>query len=194
LAVIRILGAIICLVVIALSAGAIYQSIVGNVDETRYKPPGRLVDIGGRRLHLYCTGSESPTVILEAGLGWGVGTWRRVRPKVAETTRYGDPAMDAVYSSNKSCATPIKELAVVATSTEEVRKARLALGDRPLIVLTAACRNGDESWQRMQLSLLMLSSNSRRIVVEGSGHRIQSDRPDVVVDAIRDVVQKSRRP
>jgi pimeloyl-ACP methyl ester carboxylesterase len=108
--------------------------------------------------------------------------------------RYGDPAMDAVYSSNKSYATPFKEMEAVATSTEEVRKARLSLGDRPLIVLTAARTDGDESWRRMQLSLLRLSSNSRRIVVQGSGHRIQNDRPDVVVDAIRDVVQRIRRP
>src|ERR1700730_430398 len=32
-----------------------------------YPAPGTLVDIGGRRLHLYCTGVGSPTVILESG-------------------------------------------------------------------------------------------------------------------------------
>jgi hypothetical protein len=32
-------------------------------------PPGRLIDIGGRKLHLYCTGTGSPTVILMAGGG-----------------------------------------------------------------------------------------------------------------------------
>ena len=31
------------------------------------KPLGRLVDIGGRRLHLYCTGTGHPTVIVENG-------------------------------------------------------------------------------------------------------------------------------
>ena len=34
-----------------------------------YPPPGRLIDIGGRKLHLYCTGKGSPTVILMAGGG-----------------------------------------------------------------------------------------------------------------------------
>jgi hypothetical protein len=34
-----------------------------------YPPPGKLIDIGGRKLHLYCTGSGSPTVILMAGGG-----------------------------------------------------------------------------------------------------------------------------
>jgi pimeloyl-ACP methyl ester carboxylesterase len=31
--------------------------------------PGQLIDVGGHRLHLNCTGSGSPTVILEPGLG-----------------------------------------------------------------------------------------------------------------------------
>ena len=31
--------------------------------------PGQLVDVGGHRLHMYCTGSGSPTVVLEPGLG-----------------------------------------------------------------------------------------------------------------------------
>ena len=74
----RIVGGIVCLVVVGLALGAVYQAIAGNVDETQYQPPGRLVDIGGRHLHLYCIGHGSPTVILEAGLGWGLGTWRYV--------------------------------------------------------------------------------------------------------------------
>ncbi len=33
--------------------------------------PGQLVDVGGHRLHLYWTGSGSPTVVLEPGLRGG---------------------------------------------------------------------------------------------------------------------------
>jgi hypothetical protein len=33
------------------------------------KPPGRLISVGGRRLHLVCKGKGSPTVILESGAG-----------------------------------------------------------------------------------------------------------------------------
>src|SRR5690349_10206758 len=33
------------------------------------RPPGRLVDIGGRRLHLNCSGKGQPTVVIETGLG-----------------------------------------------------------------------------------------------------------------------------
>lgn len=30
-------------------------------------PPGRLVDLGGYKLHLWCTGKGGPTVVLSAG-------------------------------------------------------------------------------------------------------------------------------
>ena len=46
-----------------------------------------LVDIGGRRLHVSCTGTGSPTVVLEAGLGDSSETWKAVRPAVAGFTR-----------------------------------------------------------------------------------------------------------
>jgi hypothetical protein len=52
----RIAGAILGLVVVALAFGTVYQSIAGNIDVAKYKAPGQLVDIGGRRLHLYRTG------------------------------------------------------------------------------------------------------------------------------------------
>ncbi|MCI0388677.1 MAG: alpha/beta hydrolase [Acidobacteria bacterium] len=50
-------------------------------------PPGRLVDIGGRKLHLNCTGSGSPTVILEAGASSFAIDWTLVQPEIARTNR-----------------------------------------------------------------------------------------------------------
>ncbi|HEV7919626.1 MAG TPA: alpha/beta hydrolase [Thermoanaerobaculia bacterium] len=46
-----------------------------------------LVDVGGRKLHLECTGGGSPTVIFESGLGEGYYVWSRVQPEVAKTHR-----------------------------------------------------------------------------------------------------------
>lgn len=48
---------------------------------------GPLVDVGGRRLHLFCQGSGGPTVILEAGKGGYSLDWGRVLPDVAKFTR-----------------------------------------------------------------------------------------------------------
>ena len=52
-----------------------------------YSPPGKLIDVGGRKLHLYCTGAGSPTVILMAGGGAFSIDWALVQPKVAQSTR-----------------------------------------------------------------------------------------------------------
>lgn len=53
-------------------------------------PPGRLVDIGGRRLHIHCRGPIAParpTIVLEAGLGESSLTWAGVAPALAERHR-----------------------------------------------------------------------------------------------------------
>ena len=50
-------------------------------------PPGRLVDLGGYKLHLNCTGSGSPTVVLSAGAGDFSTDWALVQSKVAAFTR-----------------------------------------------------------------------------------------------------------
>lgn len=52
-----------------------------------YLRPQRLVDVGGRRLNVLCTGSASPTVILEAGLLADLSAWRRVQPAISRHTR-----------------------------------------------------------------------------------------------------------
>jgi len=58
------------LVVLALSAiGGGYQTVRESVDARAHPPPGRLVDVGGHRLHLQCSGTGTPTVVLEPGLG-----------------------------------------------------------------------------------------------------------------------------
>ncbi|WP_298744300.1 alpha/beta hydrolase [uncultured Brevundimonas sp.] len=41
----------------------------------------------GRRLHLKCSGTGEPTVILDAGLGLDSSVWTRVQPELAEITR-----------------------------------------------------------------------------------------------------------
>ena len=50
-------------------------------------PPGRLVDIGGRKLHLNCTGNGSPTIILEAGASSFAIDWALVQPELARSNR-----------------------------------------------------------------------------------------------------------
>jgi pimeloyl-ACP methyl ester carboxylesterase len=49
--------------------------------------PGQLIDVGGHRLHLSCTGSGSPTVVLEPGAGAMSASFGWVTPAVARDTR-----------------------------------------------------------------------------------------------------------
>src|SRR5437763_9389381 len=67
--------------------GLSYQALASAVDASHYPPPGKLVDIGGYRLHINCTGTGSPTVILDAGLGGTSLDWSKVQPAVAHFTR-----------------------------------------------------------------------------------------------------------
>ena len=68
-------------------AGAIYQIIGRARDARRYPPIGRLVDIGGRRLHVVESGEGSPAVILEAGIAASSLSWSLVQPEVAKFAR-----------------------------------------------------------------------------------------------------------
>src|SRR5947207_3172616 len=52
-----------------------------------FPPPGKLIDVGGWRLHLNCTGevrAPQPTVILESGSGDFSVEWSLVQPGVAK--------------------------------------------------------------------------------------------------------------
>ncbi len=43
--------------------------------------------MGGRKMHVYCTGSGEPTVILEAGASSFSLDWSLVQPEIAKTNR-----------------------------------------------------------------------------------------------------------
>jgi len=73
---------------IALSAVAVMAQ--SQSAQPPFPPPGKLVDVGGWRLHLNCTGearASQPTVILEAGVGDFSVEWSLVQPDVAKFAR-----------------------------------------------------------------------------------------------------------
>jgi pimeloyl-ACP methyl ester carboxylesterase len=61
-----------------------------TTDQPPLPPPGRLVDVGGWRLHLNCTGEAragQPTIVLEAGIGDFSVEWSLVQPDVSRFAR-----------------------------------------------------------------------------------------------------------
>ena len=75
------------------------------------------------------------------------------------------------------------------------RGARLhqaSFGDLPLIVLSRG-RDQDPTWQQMQAELLRLSTNSRQLIADASGHNVQMDQPEAAVGAIVAMVEQLRQ-
>jgi pimeloyl-ACP methyl ester carboxylesterase len=53
----------------------------------RFPPPGDLIDVGGHRLHVACSGAGRPPVLFEAGIAGSSLSWALVQPAVARFTR-----------------------------------------------------------------------------------------------------------
>jgi len=95
-----------------------------------------------------------------------------------------------------------------------IARLNAGLGDLPLIVLTAGITADDmyaqipgtmrsvvgrdviakvyDATREMQLELVSLSTQGKQVIAEESGHYIQLDQPDLVIDAIRTIVEQVR--
>ena len=68
--------------------GAIYERIAEIRVARRHPPSGRLVEIGGRRLHLLCKGdAPGPTVVVEQGAGSPSVVWEPIQAQIAAFSR-----------------------------------------------------------------------------------------------------------
>ncbi|HYO84921.1 MAG TPA: alpha/beta hydrolase [Dermatophilaceae bacterium] len=74
-------------VLLLAAVGGGYETVREAVDANAYPMAGRLIDVGGRRLHLQCTGSGSPTVVLQPGGGDFSSVMGWIAPAVARDTR-----------------------------------------------------------------------------------------------------------
>jgi pimeloyl-ACP methyl ester carboxylesterase len=314
----RILGGLLLLAALIGAAGYFYQNISETHDRQAYPTPGELVDVGGYKMHLYCTGLGAPTVVLDSGLGDSYVSWRKVQPQIMHFTHIcsydragigysgssphhrtskdiaeelhallhkadvpppyvlvghsmggydvrlyaslypGDVAgmvlVDASHPEqqkrfppaiNDLAASDLRQQEFLAAitplgiprilgfcgpdieiraaecnfhsaleSVEELRAFRESaaqaaatgsLGDLPLVVLASdpnmpqpeipqdLVKPTDDAWQQMQEELAHLSTRGTRVIAKNSGHYIQLDRPDVVIAAVRQVVEQVRR-
>ncbi|MCC7446249.1 MAG: alpha/beta hydrolase [Anaerolineae bacterium] len=74
--------------VVVVVSGIVYQVIATELDKRGYLPPGQMVTVDGRQMHLYCTGQgSSPTIILEAGAFSFSSEWYWVQQQLATTHR-----------------------------------------------------------------------------------------------------------
>lgn len=69
------------------SVGGGYETVREHLDASAYPMSGQMIDVGGHRLHLQCTGSGSPTVVLQPGGGDMSSAMGWIAPAVAAHTR-----------------------------------------------------------------------------------------------------------
>jgi pimeloyl-ACP methyl ester carboxylesterase len=140
-------------------------------------------------------------------------TWQREQEFLEFSMPFGIPRLlgfcgddariRAVECNFHSAREGVAELRAVAESAAQTA-ATGSLGDMPLVVLSHDPDKPDpdlpsdllkptnDAWEQMQEELAHLSSRGRREIAENSGHYIQLDRPELVIAAVRGVVDQVR--
>jgi pimeloyl-ACP methyl ester carboxylesterase len=109
----------------------------GPVSTQGPQPPGKLIDIGGHRLHLLCSGEGEPAVILESGLGAYSVDWGLVQPQVAKFTKVCSYDRAGYAWSDKG-----PEPRGLGTSTAELHQLLQRAGVRPPYVVVGQSWGG----------------------------------------------------
>ena len=75
------------LCVLVLFAPALVNLAMVKWEHARNPVPGAFYDVDGAQMHINCTGSGSPTVVLEHAASASYMLWRRVQPELSQVTR-----------------------------------------------------------------------------------------------------------
>ena len=161
--------------------------------------PGRLVDVGGRRMHLLCTGRGAPTVVLEAGASSFAIDWALVQGELARDARVCSYDRAGMGWSDPSTA------GTRASTAPDLHTLLTVAGERPPYVMVGASRGGlfirayvaDNPTEVVGLVFVDPTTEDRLFtVIDGRDVRIA----DVTADALRatnpkePVAVRRRRP
>jgi pimeloyl-ACP methyl ester carboxylesterase len=78
---------VLAIVAAVILSGFVYQWSGQRRDRRLFPPPGQMVDVGGHRVHVTCSGEGSPIVVLEAGVAASSLSWAAVQPEIATFAR-----------------------------------------------------------------------------------------------------------
>ena len=56
-------------------------------DKVSFEPPGKLVEVNGRNMHINCVGNKSPTIILDSGTGGFSLEWKDIQHSLSQYVR-----------------------------------------------------------------------------------------------------------
>ncbi len=141
------------------------------------------------------------------------GSWQREAQFMEYTMPFGIPRIiglcdqpPAVRAAECNWSSAREGLAEMRAFSESAAQAAAtgSLGDMPLAVLSHdpdkpsaelppdLAKSTNDAWEKMQQELAQLSTRGTRVVARNSSHYIQEDRPDLVIDAVRSVVEQAR--
>jgi pimeloyl-ACP methyl ester carboxylesterase len=134
----RIVLGVISLAALVVVVGATFEALARANAPKVFPAPGRLVDIGGRRIQLDCRGAGTPVVVFESGLDpLGSLSWARVQPDIARTTRACAYSRAGLMWSEPS-GRPFSS----ANVADDLHKALAVAGEAPPYVLVAHSLGG----------------------------------------------------
>jgi pimeloyl-ACP methyl ester carboxylesterase len=157
--------------VLPLSAVLAVAATIG----TQPKPPGRLVDLGGHRLHVSCTGKGSPIVVVENGLGDFSFDWVLVQSRVSRFTRI------CTYDrAGYAWSDPGPRPRTFAQLNLELRDALAKLGERGPYVLVGhsfggpVVRNFATTYPHEVAGMVLVDSvqEDQRVAIQGKAVRL----------------------
>ncbi len=118
------------------------------------------------------------------------------------------PYLGTMFSGTKCFSTMIEEIKAAEGNFAAVRAAGIdTLGNIPLVVVTSGKTELSEGraisaqdvelyntvTTELQAELVVQSPQGKQVIAEKSGHYIQVDQPELVIDAVREVVDAARQ-
>src|SRR5579863_419908 len=101
------------LVIVIAGVGFAYNELSIALLRAHVGLRGQLYDVDGHRMHLYCSGAGSPTIILSSGLGDDSLAWARAQAALSATTRVCSYDRSGLGWSDRRAAIPdAKNIAV----------------------------------------------------------------------------------
>ena len=143
------------------------------------------------------------------------GSWHREVQFIASTMPFGMPRILGLCGNNAATRaaecnwhSSREKLAEIKAFPESAVQAAASgsFGDLPLAVLSHDPDNPgndlpldlsksiNEQMQKMQEELAHLSTRGTQTIARNSSHYVQVDRPDIVIEAVRKVVEQARQP
>ena len=79
-----------------------------------------------------------------------------------------------------------------ARSADDAQLARARLGSMPLVVIASAASMAEiPNWPMAQRELAALSTQGSLVVAEHAGHAVQLDAPGIVIDGVKQVLERA---